>query len=197
MKGIYNFVIEPVGERYNNVKKIGDKDLILNTKMFTHQFVNREGLVLETPIINDTGIQKGDIVIVHHNIFRRYQDIRGEEKNGRSYYKDNKYFVFSDQIFLYKRNNIAYPLKGYTFVKPIESNDIFNLSKETELMGIVKHTDSKDFKKGDLVGFKPSSEYEFVVDGERLYRVLTPAITVNYEYQGNEKEYNPSWAQSC
>ena len=51
MKGIYNFVIEPVGERYNNVKKIGDKDLILNTKMFTHQFVNREGLVLETPII--------------------------------------------------------------------------------------------------------------------------------------------------
>ena len=61
-------------------------------------------------------------------------------------------------------------------------------------MGVVKHTDSNDFKKGDLVGFKPSSEYEFVVDGERLYRVLTPAITVNYEYQGNEKEYNPSWA---
>ena len=94
MKGIYNFVIEPVGERYNNVKKIGDKDLILNTKMFTHQFVNREGLVLETPIINDTGIQKGDIVVVHHNIFRRYQDIRGEEKNSKSYINKCRFIIY-------------------------------------------------------------------------------------------------------
>ena len=47
-----------------------------------------------------------------------------------------------------------------------------------------------------LVGFTPNSEYEFVVDNERLYRVLSKFITIKYEYQGNEEEYNPSWAKS-
>ena len=193
MKSIYEFVVTPLGDRYNNSKKVGEKDLILNTKIYSHQFVNREALVLQTPIMNDTGIQKGDIVIVHHNIFRRYHDMQGVEKNGRAHYKDNKYFVNVEQVYLYKRDKEYFPLKGYSFVKPIESNDIFNTSRETELMGIVKHTDSKEVKRGDLIGFCPNSEYEFVIDGERLYRVLTPAITVNYEYQRNQKEYNPSW----
>lgn len=196
MRGIYNFVITPIDGRYKNTKEIDDKELILNTQMYNHQFVNREALVLETPVINDTGIQKGDTIIVHHNVFRRYHDMKGVEKNGHAYYKDNKYFVYSDQVFMYKRNGKCHALKGYTFIKPIESNDIFNISKETELIGIVKYTDSTNCKEGDLVGFGPNSEYEFVVEGERLYRVLTPAITVNYEYQGNEEEYNPSWACS-
>ena len=33
-------------------------------------------------------------------------------------------------------------------------------------------------------------------NGKRLYRVMTQFITIKYEYQGNEEEYNPSWAQS-
>ena len=48
----------------------------------------------------------------------------------------------------------------------------------------------------ELVGFTPNSEYEFVINGERLYRVMNKFITIKYEYQGNEEEYNPSWAQS-
>ena len=51
-------------------------------------------------------------------------------------------------------------------------------------------------KVGDLVGYKPSGEYEFIVDGKRLYRVLNIFITVKYEHKGEEKEYNPSWLQS-
>ena len=39
-------------------------------------------------------------------------------------------------------------------------------------------------------------EYEFNIEGERLYRVPTNKITIKYEYQGNEEEYNPSWSQS-
>ena len=31
---------------------------------------------------------------------------------------------------------------------------------------------------------------------KRLYRVMTQFITIKYEYQGNEEEYNPSWAES-
>ena len=62
-------------------------------------------------------------------------------------------------------------------------------------MGVVKYSDGT-FDKEELVGFTPSSEYEFVINGERLYRVMNKFITIKYEYQGNEEEYNPSWAQS-
>ena len=51
MKSVYNFVVTPVGERYNNKKKVGDKELILNTEIYNHQHVNRKAQVISTPII--------------------------------------------------------------------------------------------------------------------------------------------------
>ena len=66
---------------------------------------------------------------------------------------------------------------------------------EKPLQGIVKYTDGT-IEVNSLVGFTPNSEYEFIVDSERLYRVLSKFITIKYEYQGDEEEYNPSWAQS-
>jgi hypothetical protein len=39
-------------------------------------------------------------------------------------------------------------------------------------------------------------EYEFIINKQKLYRIPTNQITIKYEYQGNEEEYNPSWAQS-
>ena len=42
----------------------------------------------------------------------------------------------------------------------------------------------------------PFSTYEFIIDGKRLYRVMTKFITIKYEYQGKEEEYNPSLAES-
>ena len=100
-----------------------------------------------------------------------------------------------DQIFLYKRNNKWHAPDGYCFIKPIVSNNIFSNDKEVPYKGILKHVDSKlnSVSIGDLVGFTPSSEYEFIVDGERLYRVLTNSVSIKYERQGTEKEYNPSW----
>ena len=41
MRSIYNFVVTPKGERYNNKKKVGDSELILNTDIYRHEFVNR------------------------------------------------------------------------------------------------------------------------------------------------------------
>ena len=35
MKSVYNFVVTPKGKRYNNTKKIGDSELILNTEILT------------------------------------------------------------------------------------------------------------------------------------------------------------------
>jgi len=193
MKSVYNFVVTPKGERYNNTKKIGDSCLILNTEIFNHQFVNRTAIVKSIPIIGSTNIQPEDEVIVHHNVFRRWHNIKGIEKNSKAYFNENTYFINHDQIFLYKRKDKWIAPKGYCFVKPLKAIDQFNIESEKPLQGIVKYSDGT-VEVNDLVGFRPSSEYEFIVDGERLYRVLSNFITIKYEYQGNEEEYNPSWA---
>ena len=195
MKSVYNFVVAPKGQRYNNTKKVGDLKLILNTEIYNHQYVNREAIVKSIPIIGNTDIRPGDTVIVHHNVFRRWHNVKGVEKNSKAYFNEDTYFINHDQIFLYKRNNKWNAPSGYCFIKPLKAIDQFNIESEKPLQGIVKYSDGT-IEVNSLVGFRPNSEYEFIVDGERLYRVLSNFITIKYEYQGDEEEYNPSWAKS-
>ena len=196
MQSLFNFIVKPKNKRYDNTKQIGDKELILNSEISDHRYVSRVGIVLAVPKLQSTEIKVGDEVIVHHNVFRRWYDVKGEERNSRGYYKENEYFVTIDQIFLYKRNGEWFAPDGYSFIKPIVSNDILLNEKEIPLRGIIKYVDKQldNINKEDLVGFTPDSEYEFIVDGERLYRVPTNSISIKYERQGNEEEYNPSWA---
>ena len=120
MKSVLNFIVKPLNEsRYNNKKNIGDKELILNTDIFSHKFVNRHAIVVEVPSVGETKIKKGDLVIVHHNVFRRWNDVRGKEKDSKSYYKDDMYFVYPDQIFLYKNKNEWKANDSFCFVKPM------------------------------------------------------------------------------
>ena len=195
MRAYKDFIVSPIGERYNNSTKVDDKELILNTEVFNHQYTNREAVVVSTPLVGNTSIKTGDTVVVHHNVFRRWHNQYGEEKNSKSYFNEQNYFVNKDQIFLYKQKNKWIAPKGYCFIKPLKSIDDFNTEKEKPLQGIVKYSDGT-VNVGDLVGVKPNSKYEFIIDGERLYRVLSNFITIKYEYQGNEEEYNPSWAKS-
>ena len=195
MKSVYDFVVKPKGERYNNKKKVGDSELILNTEIYNHQYTNREAIVISTPIIGDTNIKPGDTVITHFNVFRRWHNVRGEEKNSRSYFNESTYFINHDQIFLYKTDKKWIAPKGYCFIKPLKAIDKFNTKLERPLQGVVKYSDGT-VDIGDIIGYKPKTECEFIVDGEKLYRVLSNFITIKYEYQGNEETYNPSWAQS-
>ena len=195
MKSIYNFVVKPKGKRYNNSKQIDGGELIVNTEIYNHQYVNRNATVISTPIIGNTDIRPGDEVIVHHNVFRRWHNVHGEEKNSRSYFDEQTYIISQEQIFLYNRDNKWRTMKGYCWVQPIKDTNVLDNNKEKPLVGIVVYSDGT-VKKGDLVGFRPESKYEFIIEGKRLYRVLSNFITIKYEYQGNEEEYNPSWAQS-
>ena len=197
MHALYNFIVEPIGERYNNKKQVGDKELILNIEIFNHQYINREAKVTATPKLLDSNLRVGDTVLIHHNVFRRWHNMRGTEKNSRGFINEKTYSVNSDQIYAYKRNDEWKALDGYCFVKPIKSRDKLKVDKEQSLVGIMKYKDNNliMIEEGDLVGFTPSSEFEFVINGERLYRVLTSEISIKYEYQGQEEEYNPSWLQ--
>ena len=192
MRAYKDFIVSPIGERYNNSTKVGDKELILNTEIYNHHFVNRLAKVIATPLLFQSPINMGDEVIVHHNVFRRWYNVKGSEKNSRSYLEENKYLVSEDQIFLYKTTEWkASP--SYSIIKPIKSKDSFSITSEEPLVGIIKYSDGT-FNKNELVGYLPKIQCEDFIDGERLYRVKNNFITIKYEYQGNEEEYNPSWA---
>jgi hypothetical protein len=189
-------MVTPINGRYTNNKKIGEKELILNTTIENHKFINRKGIIKETPI-NNSILKTGDEVIVHHNTFRRFYNVRGQAKDSSNYFDNNNFFVYIDQIFLYKRNNKWLTPPGYCFVKPIKNNDLLSEAKEKPLTGVLKYlgSDLKSFNLNneDIVGFTPNSEYEFLIDGERLYRIPINSISIKYERAGTEVEYNPSW----
>jgi len=195
MKSVFNFMVRPAESRSTSKKDINGNELLLNTELQNHEYTSRLAIVEALPIAYSTKIQVGDKVLVHHNVFRRFRDIRGSEKNSKSYFSENMFFVQPDQVYAYKRNGKWHCLSGFCFIKPIVNKNKFSLNKEQESIGIIKYA-SGDFKVGELVGFKPGSEYEFNIEEERLYRVPSNRITIKYEYQGNEEEYNPSGSQS-
>ena len=78
MNSIYQFIIKPIGERYNNELSVGNKTLTINSSISSHKFVNREAEIVSVPLAFKTNLKKGDKVIVHHNIFRRYYNQKGK-----------------------------------------------------------------------------------------------------------------------
>ena len=200
MKSLFDFIVEPYGQRYNNKVKIGDKSLIINTQVETFKAVNNVAKVIEVPLSYKTVIQKGDLIMIHHNVFRRWFNIKGEEKNSKAYFKDNLYFVQRDQIYLYKRKEKWIAFDDRCFINPLKNDDIIDANLEQHLIGILKYGNSSlealEISEEDLVGYKPYGEYDFIVDGKRLYCMKSNDIVIKYERQGNEVEYNPSWAQS-
>jgi len=200
MNSLFDFIVEPYGQRYNNTIKVGDTSLIINTKLDNYKSVNNIGKVISVPLAYKTNIKPGDLVMIHHNVFRRFYDIRGNEKNSKSYFKDNLYFVQLDQIYLYKRSSKWKSFGDRCFIAPLKNNDEINTSLEQSLIGVLKYGNSAlealEINEGDVVGYTPFGEYDFIVDNKRLYCMKSNDIVIKYERQGNEKEYNPSWAQS-
>ena len=59
MKPLHSYLIKPKNNRYDNIKKIGDEELILNTEFSNHLFVSRSAIVLEIPSLFESNIEKG------------------------------------------------------------------------------------------------------------------------------------------
>ena len=198
MNSIYDYIIKPIGDRYNNEKKVGDKSLILNTKIENFKIINKKAIVVSTPKAYNLKIKKGDIVYIHHNVFRKFYNMKGKQQNSRSYFKDDLYFCSPDQIYLYERDNNIKSFLDRCFVKPLKSN---KLGKKTiPNLGILKYGNKQlsnlNIKEGDLVSFPNLREWQFVINGELLYCMKSKDILLKHERKGNEKEYNPSWATS-
>jgi hypothetical protein len=62
MKSLYSFIVKPVGKRYENSVKVGDKELIINTSVETFKAVNNMAEVVSVPLLFDSDIKVGDKV---------------------------------------------------------------------------------------------------------------------------------------
>lgn len=200
MRSVFDFIVKPVENRYSNEKNIGDKKLLLNTSIEEFKFISREAIVVSVPLFFDTPIKPNDKIIIHHNVFRRYYNQKGEAVDSSKLFKDNLFFCQFDQIYLYKRNNKWLSINDRCFVVPIKNRDTFSLDKEEKNVGVLKignsYLESLNINPGDLVGFKPNREFEFIVDGKVLYCMQSNDILLKYGYKGNEEKYNRSWAKS-
>ena len=200
MKSLYDFIVQPIGDKYNNEIQVGDKKLVVNTKIESWTFVNRLAKVIETPLAFKTKIKKGDTIVIHQNVFRTFYNMKGKKKVSRSWFKDDLYFVGLHQIYLYKNKKGWNTFNDRCFVQPIKNKNNFSVEKEQKLKGILKYSNnylkSLNINVGDIVGFKPNREWQFLIDEKRLYCMKSNDIVIKYEHKGNEKEYNPSWANS-
>jgi len=185
MRSPFYFIVKPVnGKRYDNTKQIAGIELIVSTSEEDHKFSNRFAEVIELPLGYDGPIQKDDILLVHHNAFKFYNDMKGQQRSGKSFFRDDVFFIEMDQFFMYKHDGIWHSYDRYCFVKPIPPTEsyIHKPFSEEPLMGEMKYPNdylrSKGINPGDIVCFAPDTEYEFNVDGEKLYRIYDHQITI-------------------
>jgi len=178
MKTINDFLVTPKGgDRYDNTSRIGEKKLIINTSIESHTHVNRVGVIKATPIDYDGPIKVGDEVILHHNVFRIYYDMKGDEKHSPCYFFKDYYLVPFDQIYFYKSDKDWISTGEYCFIEPVKKIDkeVLTLDEHEELKGKITH-DNKYLNNigifnGDVVSFRPDVEYEFRIGLDVLYRV--------------------------
>jgi len=200
MDSVFSFIVKPIGSRYDNSIKVDGKELILNTKIESFKSVNNIAEVVAIPLAYKTDIKVGDTVVIHHNVFRRFYDMKGKQKNSRSYFREDLYFVDLDQIYLYKTDTEWKSFGDRCFVKPLKNIDYLKLDKEQRLIGILKYGNNSlkalEINPGDLVGYTPFGEYEFIIDNQRLYCMKSNDIVIKYGYKGDEEEYHPKWSQS-
>lgn len=174
MKSVQYFIIEPVdGKRYDNTININGVDLVMSATVEDHKVSQRFAVVKEVPVLYNGYIKPGDIVVVHHNVFKMYYDINGKLKSSWNHVSENTFICEVDQIYLYKRDGewkVPYP---FCFIKPINKLDSFFEvdSKYESLIGEVTFYPTDDLKSGDIVAFRPDSEYEFKIDDVVLYRM--------------------------
>lgn len=185
MQSPFYFIAKPIkGRRYDNTKDIEGTELILSTSEEDHKFSNRYAEVVELPLGYKGPISPGDILLVHHNVFKYYNDMKGRQKSGKSFFKDDMFFIEPDQFFMYKKGSTWNAYDRYCFVKPMPTTESYIKKpfSEEPLMGTMKYPNeyliSKGINVGDMVCFTPDSEYEFTVDGEKLYRVFDHQITI-------------------
>jgi len=177
---LQKFLITPNGNSEYNREK---KGVIVTSSIENHKDVNRIGRVENVPIGYDGDIAIGDLVVIHHNVFRSYYDMKGYERKSKEYFKDNLYLVDLNQIYLVKKNNNWDSFDHFCFVTPKkEAQKMVKLGDYESNQGFVsysnKHLEAIGINQGDEIVFVDDSEYEFEIDEVKMYRMKTNDICI-------------------
>lgn len=176
MKLISQFKVRPKNNRrYDNIKKIGDVNFITSVSEEDHKASNRIAVVIETPHMYSGPIKPGYELIVHHNVFKFYNDMKGNRRSGKSFLFENDFILDDEQWFAFREGEGSEftAKKGIVFVEPI---------KESFREGsVIIHDNTNDkISVGTIVNFTPESEYEFRINNFLMYKMRTEDL-VSYE----------------
>ncbi len=185
MRSPNQFIVRPEKDtRYNNTTEWGGLEFITSTSEEDHKSSNRRAVVVELPLGYDGPIEVGHILLVHHNVFKFYNDMKGRRKSGKSFFKDNLFFVDLDQFFMWHDGTDWNAHDRYCFIEPVPAEEswLYKPFSHEPLMGVMRYSNhylkSKGVDAGDRVSFTPESEYEFDVDGNTMYRVFDHQVTM-------------------
>lgn len=190
MRAPTSFIVKPFeGKRYSNTMSLGGVDFIVSSSQEDHIVTNRYAEVVSCPNNYNGPVSPGDLLIVHHNVFRVYFDMRGRDRNGRSFLNEGTFLIDDDQWFGYGREGDWKAKEGFTFVRPVPVvSDVYkNVASVEPLMGEVVFS-SDNYKNGDIISYIPESDYQFTVDGELMYRLYNSAITIKWNTKKLEKK---------
>lgn len=183
MRSIDKFIVTPKGgNHFVNEKKINGHDMIVNTSIEDAKNVNREAIVVSLPLEYTGNVKVGDEVIVHHNIFRDYFDIKTITRKSNFHLKDNLFLVPDGLIYLIKTEEGYKSVDDYCFIEPIFEEKRWYGKVEAEHLGIVKYGNKEledvGILEGDKIAFEKDGEYQFIIDDLRLYRMRAEMILV-------------------
>lgn len=171
MRSIRDFILIPKGgELYTKNRMNKDSDLVLSAGIENHKNTNRVGVVVSIPADYNGDVKDGDEAIVHHNVFRKYNDIKGKERFSSGLIREGMYSAEPIEIFAYRTPGSKWTsISPYVFVHPNRTSfgSIAITNSEYEAEGI---------SEGTEFFYDAISEYEFVIEGEKMYRVNTRNI---------------------
>ena len=121
-------------------------------------------------------------MVVHHNVFRTYLDMKGNQRKSNEYFRDGYYLVSPERIYMYSNGKDWKCTEGYCFVSPVDyvqSGDLYRTEKKKEEhVGLIKN--SSIYAPGTRIGFTKNSEYEFEIDDEKVYRMWEADICLKF-----------------
>jgi len=185
MRSPLHFLIRPKnGQEYVQENKDG---LILTTSIEDHVFTQRLAYVEKTPIGYIGEIKEGDTIVVHHNTFRTQYDNQGFPRPSMYHIQDDLYFIEHELVYaIVKDNGDILPIHNYVLVTPIIEDSKFEGKKAMDNIATVAYSSNsmineQNICKGDIIAMKADSEYEFNINGEKLYLLKGTRILFKIE----------------
>ena len=185
MRSPTDFLVKAVdGKRYANTKNIGGIDVIISTSDEDHTVSQRMAEVIAIPLYYNGPVKEGDTLLVHHNVFKFYNDVHGVQRSGKSYFKDDLFLIDDMQYYMYYNGEEWNAVGRYNFIEPFAPLDSFlhKAIEEEPLQGIMRYPSAKmkalGIKEGDVMVYVPMLAAEYKVNDIKMYRLYDDHLTV-------------------